>query len=124
MAYIKSIDFYKTDGWAVGAGGTILMCEDSDIILPQSQKSLQIKSYPNPLGLAGTNIEIENLNSDLFTIQVINLLGKEMAEIFYGYLPPGEHSFRWIPSNCESSIYVIRAYTSTDMNAIKCVFIK
>ena len=69
------------------------MIASSSVAEPQTS-SLQIQSYPNPLSQS-TTIRFTSPESGVARVTVVNLLGEEVARVFEGALPSGEHSFVW-----------------------------
>ncbi|MBS4036335.1 MAG: T9SS type A sorting domain-containing protein [Ignavibacterium sp.] len=57
-----------------------------------------IESFPNPFN-PEVNIVIKLENSGTVSLKVFNLLGKEVKNIYSGYLDSGKYHFRWNGTN-------------------------
>ncbi len=65
----------------------------------------QIQFYPNPFSSQAT-ITFTNQNEGYTEVTIVNLLGAEVARLFTGELPAGEHSFVWdMPPGLPNGMY-------------------
>ena len=77
-----------------------------DIMSLPRRYSLE-QNYPNPFNPI-TTIEFSIPQSDLVSIKVYDILGKEVSTLASDYLPIGNHTVNWNGNNQSSGIYFIR----------------
>lgn len=74
------------------------------------------QNYPNPFN-PSTLIEFSVAKSELVTIKVYNVLGKEVANLVNGVKEPGVHSVRFDANGLSSGVYLYKiqseSYTAT-----------
>ena len=66
-----------------------------------------VSSYPNPFN-PSTEIAFDLPEDGHVFLQVIDLLGREVASLASGALPAGSYSTRWNAANAASGIYFAR----------------
>jgi hypothetical protein len=99
---------------------------NDDKILPTSLKLYQ--NYPNPFN-PSTNIKFSLDKSEIVSIKVYNILGKEIKLLLKENLPPGEHKIQWDGKDNEGSplpsgIYFIQMKAGEYQQTIKSVLLK
>ncbi|HET6401349.1 MAG TPA: T9SS type A sorting domain-containing protein, partial [Candidatus Kapabacteria bacterium] len=55
---------------------------------------LEIQAYPNPFSQS-TTIAFTSESQGYADVRIVNLLGVEVARLYFGELSAGEHSFQW-----------------------------
>jgi gluconolactonase len=80
-------------------------------------------SYPNPCN-PGTMINFHIPWTSAVTLNVFDLLGRQIATLVSGTLSPGEHSVRWDTSEVSSGIYFYRLSSGSYINTKKIVVMK
>lgn len=80
-------------------------------------------NYPNPFN-PSTNIEFYLPDQGTARLDVVNVLGQEVAIIFNGSLPSGTHRFRFDASELNSGVYIVRLNTDGRMLTRKIVLLK
>jgi titin len=68
------------------------------------------QNYPNPFNPA-TNIRFGVPRAAQVTIEIFDILGRKMATLINGTMPPGIHTVVWDCSACPSGMYIIRMNT-------------
>jgi photosystem II stability/assembly factor-like uncharacterized protein len=61
-------------------------------------------NYPNPLSTQ-TTLSLSNPRRQFVDVRMMDILGKQCAEIFSGNLDAGEHSFEWNASGVPDGVY-------------------
>lgn len=89
---------------AIDKGTAPISVIDSDILPDQFQL---LQNYPNPFN-AETTIVFFIPYSEVITLKVYDLLGKELITLVDGKLNPGKHSVKLNVSNLASGIYFYR----------------
>ncbi|MBU2585222.1 MAG: CIA30 family protein, partial [Bacteroidetes bacterium] len=101
---IKNIVFLSKNGSDKSKGESV----------PKEFKLQQ--NYPNPFN-PSTLIEFSVAKSELVTIKVYNVLGKEVANLVNGIKEPGVHSVRFDANGLSSGVYLYKiqseSYTAT-----------
>jgi photosystem II stability/assembly factor-like uncharacterized protein len=78
---------------------------NTSAVATQAPMQNSLTTYPNPLSQS-TTIEFTLPESSVARVTVVNLLGEEVARVFEGALPSGEHSFLWSkPTGLPSGMY-------------------
>lgn len=67
----------------------------------------EIKVYPNPFSKE-LNLEVELLVSNSVSLTIENFTGQIVKEFQTEYLTPGKNTFKWIPGDLPSGIYICR----------------
>jgi hypothetical protein len=63
-----------------------------------------IQSYPNPFSQS-TTINFSSPESGVAKVTIVNMLGSEVAHLFNGELPVGQHAFTWNAVGMPSGTY-------------------
>ncbi len=82
--------------------------EDNVTLLPESFELSQ--PYPNPFN-PSVSFSITSKRKTDVTVDIYNVLGQRVAEIFSGELHTGKTTFTWNATDNSSGIYFIRAKT-------------
>jgi hypothetical protein len=75
-----------------------------------------LQNYPNPFNPV-TTIEFRIPNSDLVSIKIYDILGREITTLLEKTLPGGKHQVHWDASNNPSGVYFYQL-TAGDYRAI------
>jgi hypothetical protein len=81
---------------------------------------LHVKYYPNPL-TPSTKISFTLPESGEAEVTIVNLLGAEVARLFSGSLPAGEHSFEWDAGQAAAGTYFCALRTSAGVQRVALV---
>jgi photosystem II stability/assembly factor-like uncharacterized protein len=84
--------------------------------------SLQ-QNYPNPFNPV-TKIKFELTKSDLVSLEIYDILGKEVATLIKERLEPGTYEVDWNASNNSSGIYYCRLNSADYSETIKMMLVK
>lgn len=87
------------------------------------QSKLPIESFPNPFSQS-TSIKFSSQDRTLTQVSIHNLLGSEVAQIFYGMLDAGEHSFTWDAHGIPTGMYVCIVKSGGDVKEIPLMLVK
>lgn len=81
----------------------------SDVPTPKSLND-NLTSFPNPLS-SKTTISFSNEQREFVSVSIVDVLGKECAQLFTGELDGGTHSYEWDASHMPPGMYlcIIRA---------------
>jgi len=99
-----------------------LMLETSDINPPTNQ-SLAAKNYPNPFNPT-TTIEINLGQKSMMTLDIYNVLGQKIANLYSGPLETGIHLFEWQAENLPSGIYYYSVQSQAEGQVGKMILVK
>jgi len=89
---------------------------------PLNNISLSFPS-PNPFNMS-VNFVLELKNSNKVNLKIFDVLGRETASIFNGYLQAGVNRFSWNSGNAASGTYFIRAKSGDETQMRKVILIK
>jgi len=81
------------------------------------------QNYPNPFN-PSTNIEYRIPKSDLVSLKVYDMLGREVATLVNENKGPGEHTVEWHAENLPSGMYVYRLFAGGRVEARKAILLK
>ncbi|MCX6600992.1 MAG: T9SS type A sorting domain-containing protein [bacterium] len=81
------------------------------------------QNYPNPFNPA-TNIRFGVPRAAHVTIEIFDILGRKMATLINGTMPPGIHTVTWDCSACPSGMYIIRMNTGERVMLRKTLLMK
>jgi hypothetical protein len=81
-------------------------------------ENLMVKVYPNP-SRNHARIEISLVESSNLTLQVTDLYGKLVENIFDGTLDAGNYTFNWSNDHQAQGVYFLHAMTNKDSKTIK-----
>ena len=79
--------------------------------------------YPNPFN-PNVNFDLQIVDSDLVEINVYDLKGNKVFEIFSGYLNSGIHSFNWEAVNFPTGIYILNSRSNNFVSNQKVLLMK
>ena len=113
--HLRSCMFTVTDshnGWAVGDFGTILHTSIAGVGIEGTKGKIPtlfelMQNYPNPFNPT-TTIEFSIPTSELVTLTIYDVLGRQVDIILNKQLQPGHHKVQWDASNVPSGIYFIK----------------
>ncbi len=96
--------------------------------LNQSEISAPVKisllfSYPNPFN-PSTTIKYSISQSSNVQINIFNLLGQKVENLFDGYQNAGEYSVLWIASEMPSGVYFAKLNSEKNSKSIKMMLLK
>jgi len=100
-----------TAGWAdfflvkTNADGLVPIVQGRDMEVIQSIHLYQ--NYPNPFNPV-TTIEFQTPNTDLVSIKIYDILGREITTLLDKIVPAGWHQVHWDASNIPSGVYLYR----------------
>lgn len=66
-----------------------------------------VQNYPNPFN-AATTITFSLTGTEVVSLSVYDMLGREVARVFQGAVPAGRHAFVWTPGQIPSGLYFYR----------------
>ena len=119
-------------------GGFYLTPDDIEILLsspsgteietnwnvPEVESFSISKMYPNPFN-PSTEIEYSVNNDGNMRINVYNLLGQQVAELYNGHQHIGSHSILWNAENMASGVYYVNlVHDNGQVESIKAVLLK
>ncbi len=95
-------------------------------VLPESPALL--RNYPNPFN-PSTIIAFSLGKASNVTLDVFDIMGRRVAELFCGYKPAGNFSIAWNPQmsgdrNIASGVYFVRLHTLTETKMLKVLYMK
>ncbi len=79
--------------------------------------------FPNPFNPT-TEIRIALPRRGVVQVEVIDILGRRVATLHHGALPPGHHTFTFNGSHLASGTYFVRALRGSDVVVRKIVLLK
>jgi glycosidase len=110
--------------------GEYRMYTDVQLEMPQINTGLTeelkegsfMKIYPNPAEDFSINIQFDK--PARLTLEVFDLAGRKVAEIYNGRMQSGSHQFRWSgkEAGLGPGIYLLRALTTDNSEVIKIIF--
>ena len=90
---------------------------------PVSDYRLNFTNYPNPFNNS-TTFRFELNKSGIVELDVINIQGEVVAQLFKKDFAPGTHNYYWNTKSLASGIYFSRLKTSTEVKFIKIILLK
>ncbi|MGD8782708.1 MAG: T9SS type A sorting domain-containing protein [Ignavibacteria bacterium] len=81
------------------------------------------QNYPNPFNPT-TKIDFEIASSSFTTLKIYDILGKEVATLVEGVLPPGHYSKKWNATKNSSGIYLYTLKSGSFLETKKLLLIK
>ena len=79
--------------------------------------------YPNPFNPV-VNFDLDISKIEYINIDIYDVKGNKIDNIWSGMLNHGTHSFSWNASNQSTGIYIIKCNTQNVMNTQKIFLIK
>ena len=118
---LELMAIYK-DEWEYGPDTLFHTCTFQKVPCDELNKSLRFSSlYPNP-AYEDLNLEIEVLYSSEISLEMFDIFGNKVADIFKNYLTVGNYKYAVNTSGLAEGIYYIRAITP--IGTVVCKFIK
>jgi photosystem II stability/assembly factor-like uncharacterized protein len=126
-------DFYFTNdslGWVVGGGGQIfktttggqfVSIEPISGIIPKEFNLNQ--NYPNPFN-GQTVISFDISEIEIYKIEIFDILGRKVEEIFKKKLTQGSYNINYSPGNLPSGVYIYRLSSIKNSQSKKFILIK
>jgi len=123
--------FYNdTIGWAVGAPGKILYTESGGQIMQIINYDEQIsngfelyQNYPNPFNQQ-TKIKYNIIKNDKYKLEIYDILGKKVDEIFNKSYKVGNYEINYNAGNLSSGIYIYKLSSVNNFLTKKLLLIK
>jgi len=81
------------------------------------------RAYPNPFN-PKINFDINMIKREYINIDIYNIQGNKIDNIFNGFLNKGNHSFNWNASNHATGLYVIKLVQGNNVLTQKIMLIK
>jgi photosystem II stability/assembly factor-like uncharacterized protein len=111
--------FYNDSiGWSVGGGGQIFKTTNggtyvglqiSNEIIPD--KYILYQNYPNPFNNT-TIIEFDIIEKNNYRLEVFDILGRKINELFSRNLQPGSYKYTYSPQELSTGVYIYRLSSS------------
>ncbi len=97
---------------------------NDDIIDPAIPKEFALKqNYPNPFN-PSTKIGFALPERSTVTLDIYNVLGQRVVNLFTGELPVGNHEFEWDASDSPSGMYFYRLKSGLGVRTKKMILLK
>jgi hypothetical protein len=93
--------------WDVTISWTELLGIDDEYNFTTPSALQLLPNYPNPFNQT-TTIEFNLPKAGEVILNILNILGEEVATLHSGQLLPGNHSFEWDAFHLPSGVYVYR----------------
>lgn len=90
---------------------------------PQLAENFKLGIYPNPFN-PQTNIIFEIAQKSYTEINVYDISGREVANLFKGEIEPGSYNFAWNAPNFSSGMYFIRVISGNHNKTVKAILLK
>ncbi len=103
--------------------GTFSYSEIQKLIVFNPYKYSLHQNYPNPFN-SSTRITFELPELSNVCIEILNLKGEKVIELFRGKEQAGKHSMIWNASEFSTGTYFIRMQTDQSLQMKRCVLIK
>ncbi len=97
--------------------------DNSDVSILPETINLQISAYPNPFN-GIINIQIETKFYGFHSIELYNVAGQKVVEIFKGYLNKGELKLNWNANTLSSGSYMVVIKNKNTLAAKKIIHLK
>ena len=81
------------------------------------------RAYPNPFN-PKINFDINMIKREYINIDIYNIQGNKIDNIFNGFLNKGNHSFNWNASNHATGLYIIKLVQGNNVLTQKIMLIK
>ena len=81
------------------------------------------QNYPNPFNPV-TKFEIRNLKPELVSLNIFDMLGRNVAALFQGELQPGVHTISWDANGLASGIYYYKLESGGTSMVRKMILLK
>lgn len=104
----NEIVFYRVK--QINKDGSIVYSSQVKVGQGLSEPFIVEQNFPNPFN-PKTSIEVELLEDNEITIVIYNLEGREVTQLFKGFLTKGIHKFSFDATNFPSGIYLYKVST-------------
>ena len=81
------------------------------------------RAYPNPFN-PEINFDINMKSREYINIDIYNLKGQQINNIFNGFLNKGTHSFNWNAANYATGLYIIKVAKGNNVLTQKIMLMK
>ena len=95
--------------------------QNESVNIPESLELISI--YPNPFN-PETTINFSNPIDQHIKINIYNVLGKYIGNIYDNQIASGKHSFKWNAQDYSSGVYFIKIISNNEIATQKVVLIK
>ncbi len=117
-----------TFGWSFGSGGSIYKYNTAvigvGIVSENVPEDFSLhQNFPNPFN-PETTIGYTLNNGGTVKIDIFNIQGKLIEELFNGFQPSGYHNISWAANNMPSGIYLCRVSSGSVEKTIKMLLVK
>ena len=111
--------------YAALENGTVLMLESGSLSIESNINDIftLYPNYPNPFNPV-TNINYQVNETSNISINIYDINGKFVEELFNGYLNVGMHSIEWNASDIASGTYILQINNENYMSTQKLVLLK
>ncbi|MFH1052589.1 MAG: T9SS type A sorting domain-containing protein [bacterium] len=118
----QSMDISSANNFLVVGGGydLFLLNPKWDITGLQETNKYETIIYPNPVDMK-VNIDFNVINPGLFNIELLNITGNFIENIFSGFLEPGNQTIQFNCKNIANGTYFIRITSPSFTKTIKLV---
>jgi L-ascorbate metabolism protein UlaG (beta-lactamase superfamily) len=121
---IKIFSYDDCGNQSVGyAEADVTVSSNEDQFLINNIEGLFLKNFPNPF-ISSTTFKYELKNSGKVILKIFNLAGQEVATLFEGFQPIGEHEIEWDAREFPSGVYFYNLRTKEGIITNKCVLHK
>lgn len=86
-------------------------------------ETFTVAAYPNPFNPSVT-IQIDLPRESEGRVEIADLLGRKVEELFSGNLQPGRHRWKWQAARAASGIYLARVVTGAGSKTIRLVLLR
>ncbi len=104
-------------------GGDSVRVDINDYVVDLPHQFTFLQNYPNPFNPSTTIRYALPEQSDV-RIEIYNILGQRVAEIFSGNLSAGYHTVTWQADDYPSGVYFARLEAGTRSESVKMVLLK
>jgi Secretion system C-terminal sorting domain/CARDB len=118
---IAEIHEDNNKGYAILGSSSVTGVEDENFIIPEEYVLYQ--SYPNPFN-PSTTIKYSLPNSDIVSLKVFDILGREVAILLDEYKTAGTHTVEFNASGLASGVYFYQLRAQNFVEAKKMVLLK
>jgi len=108
-------------GWAPAIGYGSIVSVESEMIVPE--KFVLYQSYPNPFN-PSTRIKYSIPNSEIVSLKVYDILGREIAVILDEYKSAGTYTIEFNASRFASGVYFYQLQAGSFVETKKMVLMK
>jgi hypothetical protein len=96
-------------------------------IYPENHR-IDVRAFPNPFN-PNTSLLVKLSEEDKISIDIFNILGEKIKNIYNGYLQAGEYIFKWNGRNefdslQSSGIYLVIVHSKRIIKTLKITFLK